>query len=521
MFTTGTKVTGLIPNTDYECFVIATYDGEAQCTSAESTTVVPTLPNPPTNVSVSNPTIASLDVAAIAPEDPEGGGAVPVAGYAFQCRPANESECDPAGTWFPSAFWSPSPNDPTTPVTVDGLDADTVYNCWAATVAGDALDYNSYEYSCSEPVQGTTFLLEDVMMTVIESEPLLRKVMWINETDTATFVSATCCLGTDPSTDCATNSTSSCDGTSCSAEINFQTLVEGGVDDEAAIAKMTAFASNNFNCTVDYMVPPGTELTSEPATIACGLDGAGALAATNAGPTQITGDPEADGFFKIGSTLQLGTYVRKTAGDSIAEFDLYVTSFIWSDSISPVSGGSLQDPSVFENGDLVIGVGLKSPVANNRGNTGLKVDPFNAPETYRPSTVVDVDSNGMGSTKGGECAVGRFNLQVQTTTGLYDVFEECPTPPPGTNLPRFSFTTATADETIELPLLPGNWFETDDDTGFEILFKPDDIATFQETVVPESFEAGWKFVMYGYFSGAFQTDAVGFGLPLSCPAPTK
>ncbi len=513
MFTTGTKVTGLIPNTDYECFVIATYDGEAQCTSAESTTVVPTLPNPPTNVSVSNPTIASLDVAAIAPEDPEGGGAVPVAGYAFQCRPANESECDPAGTWFPSS--APFASDPTTPETVDGLDADTVYNCWAATVAGDA---GSYEYSCSEPVQGTTFLLEDVMMTVIESEPLLRKVMWINETDTATFVSATCCLGTDPSTDCATNSTSSCDGTSCSAEINFQTLVEGVVDDEAAIAKMTAFASNNFNCTVDYMVPPGTELTSEPATIACGLDGAGALAATNAGPTQITGDPEADGFFKIGSSTQLGTYVRKTVGDSIAEFDLYVTSFIWSDSISPVSGGSLQEPSVFENGDLVIGVGLKSSVANDRANTGLKVDPFNALETYRPSTVVDVDSNGMGSTGGGQCAVGRFNLQVQNTKGLYDVYKQCDP----TDGERLDITTATAEESLDplVLLLPGNWFETDDDTGFEILFKPDDIATFQDTT-GVSFEAGWKFVMYGYFSSAFQTDAVGFGLPLSCPAPTK
>jgi len=282
---------------------------------------------------------------------------------------------------------------------------------------------------------------------------------------------------------------------------------------------MTAFASNNFNCTVDYMVPPGTELTSEPATIACGLDGAGALAATNAGPTQITGDPEADGFFKIGSSTQLGTYVRKTAGDSIAEFDLYVTSFIWSDSISPVSGGSLQDPSVFENGDLVIGVGLKSSVANDRANTGLKVDPFNALETYRPSTVVDVDSNGMGSTGGGQCAVGRFNLQVQNTKGLYDVYKQCDP----TYGERFDITTATAEASLDPPvlLLPGNWFETDDDTGFEILFKPDDIATFQETVVPESFEAGWKFVMYGYFSGPLQTDAVGFGLPLSCPAPTK
>ena len=152
VFTTGSIVPNLVPNTNYECFVVATYNGEAQCTSAEAAIVQPTFPNPPTNVTVSDPTIASLNVEAIPPQDPEGGGAVPFAGYAFQCRPANELECDPAGTWFPSS--APFASNPATPVTVDGLDADTVYNCWAATVAGDV---GSYEYSCSiEPEQGTT-----------------------------------------------------------------------------------------------------------------------------------------------------------------------------------------------------------------------------------------------------------------------------------------------------------------------------------------------------------------------------
>lgn len=512
VFTTGTLVTGLVPNTDYECFVVVLYDGEAQCTSADSTDVVPTLPSPPTSVVVSNPTFDSLEVTAVAPVNPGGGGAVPVAGYAFQC--SLEAECDPDGTWFPSS--APFAADPADPVTVTGLDAATVYNCWAATVAGDSAPY---EYSCSVLEQGTTAIVEDVKMAVVQGSPLLRKVMWMNDTTSpsapATFVSATCCLGETPSTDCATSSASTCVGTSCSAEVNFESLVTGVVDDQTAIDKMTDFASNNFACTMEYTTPTGTEVTSDPATIACGVDGVGALAATAAAPSQITGDPAADGFFNIGSSTQLGTYVRKTAGGSIAPFDLYVTSFIWSDSIS-TSNGTPQDPSVFEVGDLVIGVGLKSAVANDRGNTGLKVDPFKATATYRPSTVVDVVSNGMGSNKGGECAIGRFNLQVQTTTGLYDHFDSCPTPPVGTPLPRFSFTTATADVTPSLPLLPGNWFETVDETGFEILFKPEDIAAFQDTP-GVSFEAGWKFVMYGYFPGPLQTDAVGFGLPLACP----
>jgi hypothetical protein len=149
LFTTGTVVTGLIPNTDYECFVVALFDGEARCTSADTTDVVPTLPNPPTDVTVSSPAFESLDVAAVAPTDATGGGAVPVAGYAFQC--SLESECDPSGTWFPSS--APFASDPATPVTVSGLDPDTQYNCWAATVAGDSAPY---EYSCSDSVQGST-----------------------------------------------------------------------------------------------------------------------------------------------------------------------------------------------------------------------------------------------------------------------------------------------------------------------------------------------------------------------------
>ena len=148
LFTTGTLVTGLIPNTLYQCFVLVEFDGQTRCTSADATDVEPTLPEPPTDVTVSSPAFESLDVAAVAPTGPSG-DAVPVAGYAFQCSLA--SECDPSGTWFPSS--APFASDPETPVTVSGLDPDTQYNCWAATVAGDSAPY---EYSCSDSVQGST-----------------------------------------------------------------------------------------------------------------------------------------------------------------------------------------------------------------------------------------------------------------------------------------------------------------------------------------------------------------------------
>jgi hypothetical protein len=149
LFTTGTLVTGLIPNTLYQCFVLVEFDGQTRCTPEDFITEVATLPNHPTDVTVSSPAFESLDVAAVAPTDATGGGAVPVAGYAFQCLLA--SECDPSGTWFPSS--APFASDPATPVVVSGLDPDTQYNCWAATVAGDSAPY---EYSCSDSVQGST-----------------------------------------------------------------------------------------------------------------------------------------------------------------------------------------------------------------------------------------------------------------------------------------------------------------------------------------------------------------------------
>jgi len=160
LFTTGTLVTGLIPNTYYQCFVLVEFDGQTRCTSADATDVVPTLPEPPTDVTVSNPTYQSLDVAAVAPANATGGGAVPVAGYAFQC--SLESECDPDGAWFPSL--ASFATDPATPVTVSGLAEDTAYNCWAATVAGDSAPY---EYSCSAPAQD--FATAEAQLAVVGS----------------------------------------------------------------------------------------------------------------------------------------------------------------------------------------------------------------------------------------------------------------------------------------------------------------------------------------------------------------
>ena len=155
LYGSGQIVSGLSPNTDYTCFASATYveNGVTQyaCAEAEyqaNDYVVPTLPGPPRTVEISNPTYQSLNVAAALP-DPANGNAVTVQGYAFQCL-STSNECDPDGTWFPSSAFA---SDPTIPVTVSGLEADTAYMCWAATVVGDSAPFT---YACSDPAESST-----------------------------------------------------------------------------------------------------------------------------------------------------------------------------------------------------------------------------------------------------------------------------------------------------------------------------------------------------------------------------
>ena len=257
-------------------------------------------------------------------------------------------------------------------------------------------------------------------LSLVQTEPLKRKIFWDDTIQGASFNKVNCCLNDTTVCAAAASSAISCSSGTCSATVDFSSLV---IDlaipsDPAKVNNMRNFASNNYKCVIEYSFPPGTDvLKTDPATIACGLEGVGPLAASSAGISSITGDPEADGFFKIGNANESGVYARITeAANYLPQYDVYVTSFLWDDSISQTNG-ALQNPSQFSNGDLVIGVGYKVTQQGtvNPGDTLLKVDPTFALESYRPSTNLATnkdDDNGDGSGGAGECGEGRFFFSI-------------------------------------------------------------------------------------------------------------
>ena len=143
----GVLVDSLAANTRYVCFAATVYgaSGSEKYSCSIASDSLSTLPGPPTGAAISNPTHQSLEVVADLP-DPVNGDAATVQGYAFQCLPASAAdECSQAGTWFPSS--APFASVPTTPMTVSGLESETAYKCWAATVVGDS---RPLTYYCSD-----------------------------------------------------------------------------------------------------------------------------------------------------------------------------------------------------------------------------------------------------------------------------------------------------------------------------------------------------------------------------------
>ena len=297
------------------------------------------------------------------------------------------------------------------------------------------------------------------------------------------------------------------------------------------IDNMISFASNNYECKVSYKFSPETvALESDAAVLACGLGGVGSFAANLTGISQITGDPEADGFFKIGFANESGGYIRTTGEPSyIPGFEVYVTSFIWNDGIVEENGSERDSEPAFADGDMVIGFGYKviQDGTVDRGNTLVKVDPFALIESFRPSTILEPkpQANGVGSGFGGDCTVGRFFLNIgpdNAKSGKWYYISQCN---PGDS-ENFDYTTDIDLKTEAKKLLPGNfYYNQDSPKTFEMLLNANQIFTsnFQNTPSVQ-FEQGWKFVLSGAIRNpnptpgvsTFQSDGSGFGLPLAC-----
>lgn len=198
-----------------------------------------------------------------------------------------------------------------------------------------------------------------------------RQIAWIqpNESSKLTFGQVTCCFDDT----CHTYNSSTI---SSEIDIDFSdfTLGENSTIDASL---MEACSRNGYECTVIACNDFGCSNSSSAAQIVCPSNGFYT-------PSQITGDPEADGWFKIGDSGSLGTFVANLDGaPGITNFGVYMTSFVWDENLEPQN--VFKGFRNFRTGDPVIGIGF---VVTNRIDTKsfeFKFD-TNGLGPFRPST---------------------------------------------------------------------------------------------------------------------------------------
>jgi hypothetical protein len=231
-----------------------------------------------------------------------------------------------------------------------GLTPGTAYDCFAISVlVGDNLA------KCSAPVRYTTLIVPvpmNLKVAPVEGEPLQRKLSWTVPSQGATGYTMTCTNVADAG-DVRVTTPSPATAT---------TVTVGSGADISTNAPLKPAAI--YSCKVRAQVGDITGNES----VATTTDTLECAAPTDTGfsVSKISGDPAADGWFKLGASNQLGLYA---GGDSSAQFDVYMTSFritqdiITASSATPTGfvGNTIAslDAGAFAVGDLVVGIGMK------------------------------------------------------------------------------------------------------------------------------------------------------------------
>lgn len=307
-----------------------------------------------------------------------------------------------------------------------------------------------------------------------EGDAMKRKISWSLPAEGTSYSTSkiSCCFDTE----CDTQES---DG-SASYGFDFNKLIFDSLS-AAPKDRMAFFAKNNYTCTVTLCNGVRCTDPSSAAEIQCP---SGELAS----PSQITGDPSSDGWFYIGNSKSVGTYVRTTAGQ-VFDFDVFVTSFTWNSSV--VTSSAIKGSYTFGTGEAVIGLGLVVNEGNiNPGNIGFKLD-LTGEGPYKPATAVESPSDdGFGSFV---CVVG--NMLVDYTA--LDVYQSCP-----------------SKTIIDDPFPPkGNFYQDNNNNAFEFVFGAEELVTLGAAGV--DFSNGWKVIIFGAenSSGLQQVDTIAFGLP--------
>jgi len=231
-----------------------------------------------------------------------------------------------------------------------GLTPGTAYDCFAISVlVGDNLA------KCSAPVRYTTLTVPvpmNLKVAPVEGEPLQRKLSW-----------------TAPSGISVTGYTVTCTNTADSADRRIAEVADPLT--EVVIGDGTVGSTNTlltpaavYSCVVKTLSGTSSSAASDQAFTnkpVCALS-----SDTGFNIATVSGDPEADGWFYVGDSNQLGTYAKQS---SATRFGVYITSFTLTQSIinaassipvsNPGNTGASLGLGAFEVGDVIVGVGVK------------------------------------------------------------------------------------------------------------------------------------------------------------------
>jgi hypothetical protein len=116
----------------------------------------------------------------------------------------------------------------------------------------------------------------------------------------------------------------------------------------------------------------------------------------------LTGDPRADGWNRLGNALDPGIYIRGGGGWS---FDVYRTAFVLAGSDALVSGN-------WEAGDQIIGLGGVMTPARFIFRPNLVAKFGSATATFSASSVSSPNGNGNGSFTQGMAGLGGVQVDL-------------------------------------------------------------------------------------------------------------
>ena len=412
--------------------------------------------------------------------------------------------------------------------TLTGLTPGKQYDCYVMVE-------NDVNMACSEKVEYTTApgVPTNVTLLPVESQPLYRKIAWSNPSypsnqETITSASITCCFtfGTVESqtTDvCNTQEFTSNWVSNANFDFDYFFYLDPTISplfttiQDVRRTVSFLYANAIYDCSVSVCNVDGScSEASDFAEVSCPADQS---LLSHWTPTFPTGNPLADGWFKVGASTQLGTLVDRydeNAGpydNNTAAFDLFVTTFSFGDVDYLGVGARLEDLFMYNAGNDYFDVDIIRIILDPLPANNFDYVYPSYPSDDCPDCLFDGDYSD-------NCKTGRVVFQISL---------------PGTseNIDNFYYYDSCSVSTSR-DYFPGDdwnffdWWTSSDSQNTEFIFNMTAIAEYTD----RPFTNGWKVYMRvaqdeGYFAKRrlqqvneySSYKAIGYSLPFCTSTP--